>query len=664
LCESALIAGHRFFYIFHGCTLHHPVFSIREDTMTNRRIVFPKKAILIGLLVIACTVYATAAALPAWAGGDLAPLHSDDPSAPASPVKLIFIHHSTGENWLADDNGGLGIALMNNNYFVSDTNYGWGPDFGDGSTIGDHTDIPNWLDWFGSEGTPTYSAALFAESGQHASYSRLERDPGGQNEIIVFKSCFPNSALEGSPDDPPSADGWLSVGHAKYVYNRLLPFFRAHPDKLFVVITAPPLRDASAAANARAFNNWLVNDWLHDYSYPLQNVAVFDFYNVLTTNGGNAGTNDLGRTTGNHHRWYNGAIQHAADGTHNTLAYPTGDDHPGAAGGRKAAAEFLPLLNIFYHRWKDSLSLSPGVGGCAMYPADNVWNTPVDDLPVAAQSTDWIDSIGRTTGFHMDFGSGTWDGGPIGIPYNLAEAGAPRVSVTFDYADESDAGPYPIPSGALIEYGSDHHILVVDRSTCTLYELYDARYSGGAWHAGSGAIWDLNSNQLRPSGWTSADAAGLPILPGLVRYDEIAAGAIRHALRFTAASTRDTFIWPARHYASDDSSAALPPMGARFRLKASFDISGYPAPLQVILQAMKIYGIILADNGSSWYVSGAPDERWDNDMLHQLDDLTGDDFEAVDSSSLMVDANSGEAQTASLPAAIGKSAPVKERRRS
>jgi hypothetical protein len=182
---------------------------------------------------------------------------------------------------------------------------------------------------------------------------------------------------------------------------------------------------------------------------------------------------------------------------------------------------------------------------------------------------------------------------------------------------------------------------VVDTSTCFLYEIYDASYSGGAWHGGSGAVWDLNSNALRPAGWTSADTAGLPMLPGLVRYDEIAGGEIRHAIRFTAIQTNG-YIWPARHLMSDDpDNPQIPPMGARFRLKASFDISGYPAVLQVILGAMKTYGIILADEGENWYISGAPDEHWDNDMLHLLDTLTGDNFEAVDSSGLMVDPNSG-----------------------
>ena len=295
---------------------------------------------------------------------------------------------------------------------------------------------------------------------------------------------------------------------------------------------------------------------------------------------------------------------------------------------------------------------APVVGACSMFPDNNIWNTPIDGLSVHARSDQWINTIGRNTGFHMDFGSGTWAGGPIGIPYNIVGGGAPKVPVSFDYDDESDAGPYPIPANPLIEHGSDHHILIVDNSTCTLYELFDASYSGGSWHAGSGAIWNLNSNALRPDTWTSADAAGLPILPGLVRYDEILSGEINHAIRFTASNTNG-YIWPARHLTSNNPGAPhIPPMGARLRLKASFNVSSYPPAMQVILNAMKTYGIILADNGSNWYVSGAPDPRWDNDMLHLLDDLTGNDFEAVDTSALMVDYDSG-ATGATISGAVG-----------
>ncbi|HMB21466.1 MAG TPA: hypothetical protein VKP08_01480, partial [Anaerolineales bacterium] len=547
----------------------------------------------------------------------------ENPNPPEEPVKLIFIHHSTGENWLTDGYGNLGQTLNQNNYFVSDTNYGWGPD-----GIGDNTDIPHWLDWFASADTSTYMSALFSESDRHSTYTRTLSDPGGQNEIIMFKSCFPNSALEGSPNDPPDPDGWLTVGHAKYVYNEILAYFATRPDKMFVVITAPPLRDTTYAANARAFNQWLMNDWLDNYN--LNNVFVFDFYNVLTGPGA-------------HHRYNSGQIEHIL-GSQNTLYYPSGDDHPSVAGSQKATNEFVPLLNIFYHRWKASM-----VGGCSFFPVNNIWNTPVDTLPVHASSSQWINSIGRNTGFHMDFGT-VWEEQPIGIPYNVVGSGVPKVPVIFGYADESDPGPYPIPTNPLIEAGSDRHILIVDQSTCTLYELYNARYSSGQWRAGSGAIWDLNSNALRPDGWTSADAAGLPILPGLVRYDEVASGEINHAIRFTAEETAG-YIWPARHLTSDAQNGT-PPMGARFRLKEDYNISGFPPALQVILQAMKKYGIILADNGSDWYISGAPDSRWNDSTLHLLDVLTGDDFEAVDASSLMIDPDSAAASSQPAPAPV------------
>jgi len=241
----------------------------------------------------------------------------------------------------------------------------------------------------------------------------------------------------------------------------------------------------------------------------------------------------------------------------------------------------------------------------------------------------------------MDFGSGEWDGGPIGIPYNVvAGSTVPSYDAEFYYPEESDAGPYPIPENPNIEWGSDHHILVVDTETCTLYEIFDASFDNGQWFGGGGAIFDLNSNALRPDTWTSADAAGLPILPGLIRYDEILEGEIKHALRFTVEETAG-YLWPGRHLTADPQDG-IPPLGARFRLKADYDISGFPPEMQILLQAFKTYGIVLADNGSNWYVSGAPDEHWDNDMLHLLDVLTGNDFEAVDTSVLMVDRDSGE----------------------
>jgi hypothetical protein len=301
---------------------------------------------------------------------------------------------------------------------------------------------------------------------------------------------------------------------------------------------------------------------------------------------------------------------------------------------------FLPLV-------RKAASPAPEVmlAGCPVLPADNIWNARVDTLPVAANSSTLVGSIGASRTVHADFGSGLYEGGPIGIPYVTVGAGRPGVAVSFDYDDESDHGRYPIPANPPIEGGpdsdGDRHILIVDTSTCKLYELFYAfPETDGTWSAGSGAIFDLRSNALRPDSWTSADAAGLPILPGLARADEVEAGAIKHALRFTAPSTRNRHLWPARHHAGSN-NAALPEMGQRFRLRASFDITPYPADVRVILTALKTYGMILADNGSAWYISGAPDERWDNDNLHRLGQIRGSDFEAVDVSSLMADPNSG-----------------------
>ena len=290
---------------------------------------------------------------------------------------------------------------------------------------------------------------------------------------------------------------------------------------------------------------------------------------------------------------------------------------------------------------------SPTVGNCSVFPANNIWNTPVDQLSVSPSSSAWVTTIGPTKPVHADFGSGLYQGAPIGIPYITVPGTQQKYPVTFTYADESDPGPYAIPLTAPIEGGAqstgDRHTLSVDTDNCILYELYAAYPQAAGWTAGSGAIFNLLSNALRPSGWTSTDAAGLPVFPGLLRYDEIAAGEIRHAIRFTVPQTQKAFVWPARHYASSLTGTQYPPMGARFRLRAGFDISGYSAANQVILRALKKYGMMLADNGSAWYISGAPDSRWDNDDLHKLGQVLGSDFEAVDVSGLMIDPNSGQA---------------------
>lgn len=304
-----------------------------------KRLVF----VLILVLAFACAVRA-----------------ADNPNPPSQTVRLVFLHHSTGENWLSDSNGRLGIALKNAHYYVSDTNYGWGPD-----SIGDTTDIGNWWTWFRGPKSATYMQAVFAESGKNCSYSRLAVKPAGDNKIIMFKSCFPNSALKGNPSAPIPAIGnnplrgqsadspAMTVANAKGIYRDLLNRFRTRQDKLFVVITAPPLSDPTYSKNARIFNQWLVNTWLANY--PYKNVFVFDFYNVLTTNGGSPSMNDLNRETGNHHRWWNGAVQHKVDGDNDSNAnvseYPSEDDHPSRAGNLKATGEFIRLLNVAYHRW-------------------------------------------------------------------------------------------------------------------------------------------------------------------------------------------------------------------------------------------------------------------------------------------------------------------------
>jgi hypothetical protein len=275
-------------------------------------------------------------------------------------------------------------------------------------------------------------------------------------------------------------------------------------------------------------------------------------------------------------------------------------------------------------------AVTPGpVAACPVFPSSNVWNRDISTLPAAANSATLVASIGLGANLHPDFSATGY-----GIPINVVGPSTPRLSVSFQYDDESDPGPYPIPANPAIEGGSDRHIILWDKSACMLYELYAAAKSGGAWHAGSGAIWNLRSNALRPDGWTSADAAGLPILPGLVRYSEVAAGAIHHALRFTAPDTRTSHIYPARHDAGASGSAALPPMGTRVRLKASVDISGFGPQARVLLAALKRYGMILADNGSPWYVTGAPDPHWNDDELHDLGQLSGSDFEVVDTSGL------------------------------
>jgi hypothetical protein len=269
------------------------------------------------------------------------------------------------------------------------------------------------------------------------------------------------------------------------------------------------------------------------------------------------------------------------------------------------------------------------IAGCPLFGPSLSTNHRVDHLPVAANSDAIVRSIGLDDHVHADFGSGLWEGSPIGIPVTVVDRHTKRSKVRFDYADESDRMRYPIPSHVKIEGGGDRHALLVDRSHCRLYELYALRRSGGGWRAGSGATWNLRHFKARHRGWTSADAAGLPITPLLARPGS---RPIRHAIRVTVSRTRDAFVYPARHAASDDSDASLPRMGERLRLKASVKISGLPRQARRVAQAMKTYGVIVADNGSDWFISGVPSPKWDNDQLHGLDALSGRDFEVVDAS--------------------------------
>jgi hypothetical protein len=275
---------------------------------------------------------------------------------------------------------------------------------------------------------------------------------------------------------------------------------------------------------------------------------------------------------------------------------------------------------------------------CPVFPASNTWNQRVDRLPVARNSATLVRSIGSGASVRADFGSGLYAGGPIGIPFDVVTRKTHRSHVSFDYAGESDRRRYPIPAGVHIEGGraasGDRHAILVDRSACRLYELYALRHTSRGWHAGAGAIWNLRTNHLRPRTWTSADAAGLPILPGLARWDDVRKGSIDHALRFTAPRTRRSFVYPARHQAGDSKSPALPPMGTRVRLRRGVSLRGLSRQARIVAVALKRYGAILADNGSPWFFSGAPDRHWSNDDLHALGRLSGRDFEVVNTTSL------------------------------
>jgi hypothetical protein len=346
----------------------------------------------------------------------------DNPNPPSEPVRLIFIHHSTGENWLADDNGGLGLALGQNNYFVSDTNYGWGPE-----AIGDRTDIPNWPEWFRSPESPTYLAALYSESQQHSAYTRTVPDPGGENQIVLFKSCFPNSNLSGNPGDAATPGEDYTVGNAKYVYNEILKYFITRPDKLFVVITAPPVSDPSYAANARAFNQWLVNDWLKENGYTASNVAVFDFYNVLTG-------------PDNHHRFYQGAVEHVTIPGRDTAYYPSApdDDHPSQAGNLKATQEFVPMLNVFYHHWKVAAPSQPMALSLTLPTTTAQLNLPPAPVQVAGLIDDFeAKPIASTDGWQTFWDEATSTTFSCTTQPGIAGRDSSALQINFQVAPES-----------------------------------------------------------------------------------------------------------------------------------------------------------------------------------------------------------------------------------
>ncbi len=381
-----------------------------------------------------------------------------DPSAPDTVEKLIFIHHSCGENWLTDGYGNLGRELGDNNYFVSDTNYGWGPGY-----IGDRTDIPDWMEWFRSGQTGAITQALYNENGQMSGYTRTLSDPGGENAIIMFKSCFPNSELGGSPNDSPGTYADLTVSGAKYVYNELLKYFATRPDKLFIVVTAPPVSSRANAKNARAFNNWLVEGWLEENDYTLPNVAVFDFFNVLT--GDNA-----------HHRYQNGQIEHTTV-SKNTLAYPSGDDHPSEAGSRKATEEFIPLLNIYYKRWQASdpqpVTISSAVA------EENAAEATISETDAAKDSGSTGGTAlarGMIDNFETDNPSGTNGWEPfIGDPSSTSMDCAVKGGEAF-------AGQRSLVV--------DFDVAANDWATCAL--MYE---SGQDWSAGEGITFMLQASQ-------------------------------------------------------------------------------------------------------------------------------------------------------------------------
>lgn len=394
----------------------------------------------------------------------VSPVFAQDynPNPPAQPVKLIFIHHSCGENWLTDGHGDLGMTLDQNNYFVSDTNYGWGPD-----SIGDATDIINWPYWFRGPDSQRYLEALYSESGQNSYYTRTLPDPGGENQIIMFKSCFPNSNLEGNPGDPPAnQEGSFTVSNAKYIYNDLLSYFVTRPDKLFIVVTAPPVLDPTYAANARAFNTWLVQDWLAENNYALSNVAVWDFYNILT------GAN-------NHHRYQNGQIEYINDQGGDTSFYPTnGDEHPSPQGNQKATAEFVPMLNIYYNRWIEGAPAAPPPQPEPEQPSEPSEDTPSE--PVEEPAPEQPSEVAMVGGVIDDFEAGPPMGSQGWIAYWDEGTGT-----TINCASDSS-----MASSGSASLHIDFNIVPGSWATCAL--MFDQPQN---WSAAQGVAFDLHASE-------------------------------------------------------------------------------------------------------------------------------------------------------------------------
>jgi len=458
---------------------------------TRRRLAAPWLALVGTLLLLTCG--------GASAGAQVV---DPNPNPPAQTTKLIFVRHSCGENWLSDDDGGLGLALSENHYFVSDTNYGWGPD-----NIGDRTDITDWQDWFTGPDSGRYLAALYRENGQNARYTRTLPDPGGENQVILFKSCFPNSNLEGGPYDPPARGDSLTVSNAKAIYYELLTYFVTRPDKLFVAITAPPVRDPTYAANARAFNTWLVTEWLR--GYPENNVAVFDYYNVLTDRD-------------NHHRYHAGVVEYVTDRGRDNLAFPTSDDHPSRAGNRKATEEFVPLLNVYVNHWlaaaarvkplpTPAATPTTGDGDSAppMQPTSGEIIIVADMESAVVEWSAFADDTGRTwVHCQLDAAQAHSGAAALAMEYQVAAEGWASCSLVFPGPQDWSAG-----TGLVL------HLHAEEAGVRLVVVAY-----GGAAEALQHFEFRTETTQAAVDGWQRVEARWEELLPpawedGSARFD-------------------------------------------------------------------------------------------------------------------------------------------------